>query len=301
MRHFVRCLLIFFLGLWPQLVRADEACDALGHLLLASDLMRIAADTGNDLETTYGPSIGASIRSSGTLTRDLEQRAPEKASAIRTLRDIAASALAFVSTGRAELATLDQTGRELGEDARQLYVDWTCDDPEPGPGNGDLDGGADGERDPSAGGIGRGGAAGFRAVWVAIGRDNPIERAVLLGCFVTSVILLPYLILRDRRRRRRAERHVCSSPTSLVVSDQRVAARFFDISITGARVLVDTVIPPGTELMIEISGEDHPARVARSGKGFAGLEFEQTLKRDILQGQLEEAQAGMLFPARKLA
>jgi len=299
MRQKARVLLIVVIGLCPRVAVADEdACAALGHLLLASDLMRIAADAGGNLETTYGPSIGASIRSSASVTEELQQRAPEKFNAIRALREIAATALAFASAGRIEVASLEDTGRTVAEDARQLYVDWTCDDPEPGPGNGDLTGGEDGERDPSAGGIGRGGAASFRAVWIALGNENRVERAVLLGCFVTAAILLPYLVLRDRRNRRRAERHFCASPTSIVIDEARRDVRFFDISSTGARLILGEILPPGTALMVEVAGEDVEATVVRSGTGFAGIQFAQPLSEDLLQEQLEIAQKAMQWSSK---
>ena len=301
MRQAARVLMIFALWACPALTRADEACDALGHLLLAGDLMRIAADASIDLNESYGPSIGASIRSSAELSPEFQRRAPAKVSALTRLRDFAAASFAVVSAGRADRSSLDAAGQGLAQDARQLYVDWTCDDPEPGPGNGDLEGGVDGERDPSSGGVGRGGGANFRAVWVAIGRENPIERAVLLGSFATSIILLPYLVFRDRRNRRREERHVCACPTSIIYADQRIAARFFDISASGARIILDEALRPGAEIQVEVAGEDRPARVARSGKGFAGLQFEDILSKEELYAQLDLAQEAMLFPAKKPA
>ena len=279
----------------PVLARADEACDALGHLLLASDLMRIAAESGGNLNDTYGPSIGASLRSAGDLPRELRQRAPEKFSALETLREIAATALAFASAGRIEVSSLDDTGRTVAQDARQLYVDWTCDDPENGPGSGDLTGGEEGERDPSNGGVGNGGAAGFRAVWAALGNENRVERAVLLGCFATTIILLPYLLIRDRRNRRRAERHLCTSPTVVTMEDDEIDARFFDISVSGARLSLKEILPPGSPILVEVVGENVAATVMRSGTGFAGIQFDTPLSDEQLAAQLEDAKRAMAW------
>lgn len=295
MRQFMRLFLSVMIGFGPAMARADEACDALGHLLLASDLMRIASDTQMDLDSSYGPSIGASIRSSGEFTREMQQRAPEKVSAIQVLRNAAAAAFTFVMAGQSDRAVLEDAGVELGEGARQLYLDWTCDDPEAGDGQGELEAGVEGERDPGAGSIGRGGAVSFQAVWVALGRDNPVERAVLLGGFATSAILLPYLVLRDRRNRRRAERHVCPCETSIVLDDTRYGVRFFDISVTGARIILKEVLPTGMALSVEVAGQDVEARVARSGPGFAGLEFARPLNAAVLGAQLAEAKDAMAF------
>lgn len=301
MRRALRLLVIVVLWIWPSLAKADEACVALGHLMLAADLMRIAAEANLDLESSYGPSIGASIRSSAIFTPEFEERDPEKVSALLALRDVAAGAFAVVAAGQAERATLDQIGQGVAIEARGLYIDWICDEPDPGTQDGATAEEIPARHDLSRGGIGQGGGASFRAVWVALGRENPIERAVLLGCFATSVILLPYLVLRDRRNKRRAERHVCASPTSIVMSNRRIAARFFDISVSGARIIINQVIPPGTELTVEVAGADHRARVARSGKGYAGLQFEELLSRSELKAQLELAQATMLFPRKKSA
>ena len=295
MQRFRRLFCVLVMMVVPVLARADEACDALGHLLLASDLMRIAADSGGNLNDTYGPSIGASLRSAGDLPRELRQRAPEKFSALETLREIAATALAFASAGRIEVSSLDETGRTVAQDARQLYVDWTCDDPENGPGSGDLTGGEDGERDPSNGGVGSGGAAGFRAVWAALGNENKVERAVLLGCFATSIILLPYLILRDRRNRRRSERHLCTSPTIVTIDDEEIDARFFDISVSGARLSLKEVLPPGSPIFVEVMGEKVAATVMRSGTGFAGVQFDTPLSEEQLAAQLEDAKKAMAW------
>ena len=298
MQRFRRLFCVLMMMVAPALARADEACDALGHLLLASDLMRIAADSGGNLEDTYGPSIGASLRSAGELPRELRQRAPEKFSALETLREIAATALAFASAGRIEVSSLDETGRTVAQDARQLYVDWTCDDPENGPGSGDLTGGEEGERDPSNGGVGSGGAVGFRAVWSALGNENRVERAVLLGCFATSIILLPYLIMRDRRKRRRSERHLCTSPTVVTVEDDEIDARFFDISVTGARLTLRELLPPGSPILVEVVGETVAATVIRSGTGFAGIQFDTPLSDAQLAAQLEDAKLAMSWATK---
>lgn len=289
-------VLLFFL---PAAVRADESCDALGHLLLASDLMLIAANSGADVESTYGPSIGASLRSSADLPRDVQQRRPDRVSALDGLRQIASTALAFVSAGQAESATLGEAGRTVARDGRQLYVDWTCDDPEPGDGTGELTGGEDADRDPSNGGVGDGsGGMTFRAVWIALGNENRTERAVLLGCFVTSMILLPYLLIRDRRKRRRSERFPSTLPTIVSVAEVETEATYFDISITGARLTLPVVLEPGTEIMVEVGGEPVLAHVVRSGKGFAGVEFASTLKAVQLEAHLDATKQANSFAAR---
>lgn len=299
MLRFARVLVVLSVVVSPLVARADESCDALGHLLLASDLMLIAANSGGNVNDTYGPSIGASIRSSGELPRDLRDRRPDRVSALEGLRQVASTALAFVSAGQAEPATLGEAGRTVARDGRQLYLDWTCDDPEPGDGSGELTGGEEGDRDPSNGSVGDGaGGLSFRAVWVALGNENKTERAVLLGCFATSVILLPYLLLRDRRNKRRAERYPCTLPTTVVVANVETEATFFDVSVTGARLTLPVVFEPGTELTVEIAGDTVDARVVRAGKGFAGVEFASPLGQAQIDRLLAEISAATSFAAR---
>lgn len=297
LRSIVRIFGIFLL-VCAGSARAEESCDALGHLLLASDLMRIAAQAGGDLNTTYGPSIGASLESSADLPADFRRRRPDRVSALQGLRSVAANAFAFVVSGQAEPSVLEEAGTTVARDGQQLYVDWTCDDPEPGDGSGELTGGDDDASEARGGaGEGRGGMT-FRAVWISLGNQNRLERAVLLGCFSTASILLPYLLWRDRRNRRRAERYPCTLPTRIMIASVETEAIYFDISVTGARLTLPVVLAPGTELSLEVGGEMVLAHVVRSGKGYAGVEFASTLSQAQIDAVLAEIAKANSWAAR---
>ncbi|MEM6609868.1 MAG: PilZ domain-containing protein [Pseudomonadota bacterium] len=270
----------------PVAAEANEACSALGHLALAADLMRVSSDTNMDLATGYGPSIEASLLATASAVLELRPAQPRAADQLQTLRRNALDAVAAKATGRLPASEFAATADTLGREIRQLQTAWQCQD---------VDGETNetaqttdeavtprqGRRELSASGL-----ATLRVAFSRINRENRIERAALLGCATTSAILLPYLLIRDLRRKRRAMRYVFVSSTIVEAEGERLAARFFDVSVSGAKLMVPRRLPPQTAIKLELGGASRPATVARSGKGFAGVSFDEPLAEEELRALL---------------
>ncbi|MEM9321110.1 MAG: PilZ domain-containing protein [Pseudomonadota bacterium] len=279
--------------LLPGAAQAQATCTALGHLLLATDLMQVAGGTGNDLGATYGPAIAASL---STLGQEMAALPSTQTGELSLLARAASAALSAAQSGnREELAIMAQ---QIGRAGQGLHGRWRCDEAESGPStdvgllpvNGQTTG-------PTAESLARGlrqlsadGVVSLRAALMQASQNNRVERAVILGCLSTLVILIPVMAAREVRKRRRSERHVYSQPTIVDADGVQLEARFFDVSQTGAKLLMAAAPEAGTDMLLDVGGQQRKARVARSGRGFAGVQFAQALS-DAELGQLLRTKA----------
>ncbi|MEM9757159.1 MAG: PilZ domain-containing protein [Pseudomonadota bacterium] len=283
------------LVLVPAWAVARPVCEAIDRVLVATDLLQI--ETTQTQWEVYAPSVAAALSDAARLA---PAAAAEDDAAATILRGIAAQAAAPLRPGAPPMSRADAT--RLGDEARALARSRGC----AGVAEIRVPGRTDVQRAPPPGPArldGPAGAAGatparLRAVVQALWRETRTEALFLSASAVMLLVVVPLLMLRDRHRRRRARRHPYFEPTTLRVDGRAMAARFFDVSLTGAAVLVANALPPGRAVEVDLNGLSRRARVVRQAKGFAGLAFDRPLSEADLARVLA-ASPGRGVPARK--